>query len=87
MGRKKPCALCDNALLNDDLNAGNDYACRSIGDMPARQRLMLCTGGSRPLRIEYEAFNDQYGIWQTLGIYYPKCCPECGREIYEYDKR
>ena len=85
MARKKACDFCNNALLDDELTHDTDYACRTIGDMPKRTRLMLCTGWRKPLRIEFEVFNDQYGMWSTGGIYYPKYCPECGRKIYEYE--
>lgn len=84
MGRKKACFFCDNAIINPELDSNSDYACKVIGDMPDRYRLCLCTGFGKPTRIEYDVFNDQYGMWCTHGVYYPKYCPECGRKIYEY---
>ena len=78
------CYMCDNAFINENLSYDSDYACFGIGDMPEGTRLMLCTGYRRPLRIEYEEF--KYDKWRTVGIYYPKCCPNCGREIKEYQK-
>lgn len=83
---KKPCYMCDNARTNEELTADNDYHAKSIGDMPRYKRLMLVSGYNKPLRIEYEEYNDQYGHWSTVGIYYPKHCPNCGRKIVEYTK-
>ena len=76
------CYMCSNAFIDGDLSDDTDYACFSIGEMPKGTRLMLCTGYRRPLRIEYEVF--EYNEWRTVGIYYPKHCPNCGREIKEY---
>lgn len=81
---KKPCYMCNNALVDEELRDDNDYGCFCIGDMPRYKRIMLCTGWGRPLRIEYDEWNDQYGKWSTAGCYYPKYCPNCGREIVEY---
>lgn len=81
---KEPCGYCENALVSDYLDNTNDYACFSIGYMPDRKRMMLCTGYGKPLRIEIEEFNDQYGKWSTIGVYYLRYCPMCGREICEY---
>ena len=87
MSRKiKPCYMCDNGRISEELTDDNDLSCYCIGDMPKYKRLMLCSGNGKPLRIEFDEWNDQYGIWRTTGIYYPKCCPNCGRKITEYAK-
>lgn len=80
------CYMCDNALINGDLSSDCDYSSFTLCSMPSRTRLMLSSGFSSPLRIEYEVFDDQYGVWRRYGVYYPKFCPNCGREVTEYKK-
>lgn len=82
---KEPCYMCNNARLDDELTDKNDYHAKTIGDMPYGSRLMLVSGGCKPLRIEYDSWSCTSKVWRTHGVYYPKCCPECGREIKEYD--
>ena len=79
--KRIPCLMCNNSKVDPDLTIDNDLHCKCIGDMPLRKRLMLCSGGGKPLRIEYEEFNDLSGIWQLKGLYYLNRCPECGRDV------
>lgn len=83
---KKPCYMCTNAKVNDELTVDNDYSAHCIGDMPRYKRFLIESGWGKPLRICYEEWNDQYGHWSTIGYYYPKYCPNCGRELKEYKK-
>lgn len=82
--RLTPCHMCDNARLNHELTDDNDYSSCTIGSYDKECRIMLSSGWGKPLRIEIERWNDKIGRWEDIGIYYPKYCPECGREIKEY---
>ena len=81
----KPCYMCDNARINEKLTDENDYSSCSLGDGKKGLRMMLSSGWGRPLRIELQEYCGGYG-WRTVGIYFPKFCPNCGREIIEYEK-
>jgi hypothetical protein len=48
-----------------------------------QHRLYLNSGGGEAVNIEVcELYN---GRWHTVGKYYPKFCPECGRSLLEYE--
>ena len=81
---KTPCYLCDNARLNCELEDYNDFHSSGIGSFSHDCRIMLTSGSGKPLRIEIARWNDKVQQWEDIGIYYPKYCPECGREIKEY---
>lgn len=82
---KDPCRMCNNSKVDEDLNDNNDYSAHTIGIWNDENlRLMLCSGGRKPTRIELEKWIDRIG-WVTIGAYYPKYCPNCGREILEYN--
>lgn len=85
--RLSACYMCDNARVNpcEELDDYNDLSCISIGDMADSRRLIFCSGAGKAPRIEYDEWNEQLKLWLTMGIYYPKFCPNCGRKIYEYD--
>jgi hypothetical protein len=80
----QPCYMCDNARVNDELEDYNDFSSSTIGSFSRDCRIMLSSGNKKPLRIEIARWNDEVGQWENIGIYYPKFCPECGREIKEY---
>ena len=79
------CYMCYNARLDDELTDDNDYSAVSIGDSAKGFRMMLCSGWGRPPRIEFEQWDEKVG-WYLVGIYKPKYCPNCGREITEYKR-
>jgi hypothetical protein len=43
---------------------------------------MFNSGMGKPCEIEFR--NWYNGRWHAVGYYYPKFCPECGRELNEY---
>lgn len=50
---------------------------------------MVGAGWGRPMRILFEQRrrvhpNRNEEAWTTVGIYEPKFCPNCGRELREY---
>lgn len=86
---KSPCFLCDNARVNDDLTDRNDLHYRTVGDSDDGFRVMVGAGWGRPLRILFEQRRRVHPSWSeeswvTVGIYEPKFCPNCGRELWEY---
>lgn len=83
--RRTPCYLCDNARLNNELEDYNDFHSSGIGSFSKDCRIMLTSGSGKPLRIEIARWNDNVQQWEDIGIYCPKFCPECGREIKEYE--
>lgn len=82
----EPCWYCDNARLNEELTDSDDYHATCIGMCEKNYRIMLCSGWGKPLRIEFERWNEDRKYWETVGLYRPKHCPMCGRKIVEYDK-
>ena len=90
----KVCNFCFNAHVaatlpeNEDdyfepeLNDSNDFSSSTIGFSDERHQLYFNAGGREPINIEVcEWYN---GRWHTICKYYPKFCPECGRELKEY---
>ena len=81
------CRFCDNARINDDLTDDNDFSsiCVSYNDKD-KTRVMISSGWGKPLRIEFEQWDNKFQVWVLKNRYYPKFCPECGREIFEFKK-
>lgn len=70
------------------LDDTNDYSSATIGNKTDRFQIFLNSGGGTPVNIELcqwkeTGYRGQPG-WSTVGIYYPKFCPECGRLLDEY---
>lgn len=83
-GRQMPCEFCMNAKFDDYLTDETDSASYSIGECEDGFRMMLTTGHRQPVRIEVEQWNEKWKRWVTIGIFYPKRCPVCGRLIDEF---
>lgn len=77
------CDKCMNAFVEPELEPDYDFASRSIGDSSNGYRMMLNTGARRKTHISLERWNENHQQWETEGIYVPKYCPECGRELKE----
>lgn len=88
------CRFCFNAYVastlpepednyfENELTDDNDFSSVTIGFSDERHQLYLNSGGGEPINIEVcEWYN---GRWHTIVKYYPKFCPECGRELDEY---
>ena len=69
------------------LDDSNDFSSATVGmtcSLPERYRhqMYLNSGGGKAMNLEVcEWYN---GRWHTIRVYYPKFCPECGRELNEY---
>ena len=94
---KEPCRFCLNAYSDPEgeLTPDNDLSYSTIGQSNSGYRLMLGCGGREPLRIlsgvwkQYPVTSKSYdgisGTWSDVAVYYPKFCPECGRELKEFE--
>lgn len=69
-----------------ELTDENDSSSCSVGTSYNNTRLMITSGHGEPVRIEIDKFFEDYQEWHTVGKYYPKHCPECGRRLDEYEK-
>lgn len=84
----KYCSKCFNARIDPDneLTDYNDFSSSTIEyNKHDNFRMMLSSGAGKPLRIEAEKWSSSVQQWITVGQYYPKFCPECGRKITEYE--
>ena len=80
------CGKCVNAFVEPELEPDYDFSSRSVGESNKGYRMMLNSGARRKTHISLERWNEQHQQWETEGIYIPKYCPECGRELKENAK-
>lgn len=78
----KPCYMCINARVVPELTDETDLSYHPVGDCDNGFRIMIGSGNRRPMRILFEQWNGEY--WRSVGVYDPKFCPNCGRELSEY---
>ena len=69
-----------------ELTDENDSSSCGVGKSSMGTRFMISSGYGEPVRIEIDKFLELRQEWVTVGKYYPKYCPECGRRLDEYDK-
>ena len=69
-----------------ELTDENDSSSCGVGTSHNNTRFMITSGHGEPVRIEIDKFFEDYQEWHTVGKYYPKYCPECGRRLDEYEK-
>jgi hypothetical protein len=74
--------------FDEGLHDKNDMSTATIGNKTDGFQLFLNSGGGEATNIEIcqwkeNGYRGQPG-WSTIGIYYPKFCPECGRKLDEY---
>lgn len=78
----------EDEYFNVGLNDDNDSSACVVGSKTDGFQIFLNSGGGEAVNIELcqwqeEGYRGQPG-WTTIGIYYPKFCPECGRKLEEY---
>lgn len=69
-----------------ELTDDNDFSSCGVGESSMGTRFMISSGNGEPVRLEIDKFFEDYQEWYTVGKYYPKYCPECGRRLDEYEK-
>ena len=69
-----------------ELTDDNDSSSCGVGKSSGGTRFMISSGCGEPVRIEIDKFLELRQEWVTVGKYYPKYCPECGRRLDEYEK-
>lgn len=82
----KPCHMCLNARLDDELTDKNDFSSFSIGNSAKGIRMSVDAGYGKPLRIEVSMWDEKLQENKIVSRYYPKFCPNCGRPIIEYEE-
>lgn len=78
---KRPCHMCDSAFVNEELTRYDDLSYVSLGNFFLGYRAIIRSGDGKPVEILIEQWNDQ--VWEEVGRYRPKFCPNCGRELVE----
>lgn len=78
----EPCYMCNNAKVDDFLTSDNDLSFHGVGSGWENYRFMIAAGNGAPVRILFEVL--QNNSWHVVGVYHPRFCPNCGREILEY---
>ena len=78
----------DDLYFGNELTDDNDDSSATIGNKTDGFQIFLNAGGGQPVNIELcqwkeNGYRGQPG-WSTIGVYYPKFCPECGRKLDEY---
>ena len=76
--RSKGCRFCLDAGIDPDLE-GCDLSYHDVGHAEKWHRIMIRSGAGKPMAVMYEKWSGKQ--WNTVGIYAPKFCPECGRNL------
>lgn len=82
----KPCYMCLNARLDDDLTDKDDFSSIGVGNSVKGVRMSIDAGYGKPLRVIVTMWDKKLQVNKIIGDYYPKFCPNCGRPIIEYEE-
>ena len=80
----RPCNMCLNARFDDELTESNDFSSYMIGSATKGNCITFSSGGGKPPVIEFRIWNEYSSVFEIVGSFTPKFCPNCGREITEY---
>ena len=81
----KPCYMCLNARVDDELTDHNDFSSFGIGKSCNGYSMFINSGNGVPVNIEVMAWNEKVQRNVTVAKYFPKYCPNCGRQLNEYE--
>ena len=73
----------EEEFFDTGLDDTNDGFSGTVGTHSENHQVYINSGGGKPVNIETCEWVG--GRWQTVAVYYPKYCPECGRALTEYD--
>jgi hypothetical protein len=69
--------------FDEGLHDDNDGSSSGIGRSANGFSIMFNSGMGKPCEVEFREWGED-NMWHTVGFYYPKFCPECGRKLDEY---
>lgn len=78
------CRWCSSCRTDHNLTNENDFHAGTVGMTTPKYQIMIESGNNDAPRIEFNRWNESDQMWHTIGAYYPKYCPECGRKITEW---
>lgn len=70
--------------FDNGLDDSNDFSSHGIGHTDKEHIMYFNSGAGKPCNIEIMKLGKD-NQWHTIGEYFPKFCPECGRELNEYE--
>lgn len=73
----------DDVYFGNELTDDNDGSSATIGKSANNFQMYFNSGMGKPCNIEVCTWLENYG-WSHVSVYYPKFCPECGRNLDEY---
>lgn len=91
------CPFCFNAYVyaklpkteeeeyfGTDLTDDNDGSSHGVGHSAPNYQMYFNSGMGRACNLEICRWHNESG-WVPIAQYFPKFCPECGRELSEYE--
>lgn len=82
--KTRPCVMCVNARNDSRLTERNDFSSFMIGSSKKGSCITFSSGGGKSPVIEFRMWDDVLCVFNIIGTYNPKFCPNCGRKIDEY---
>ena len=79
---KCPCCMCNNARVDDKLTEDDNLSYLAVEESVRPFRILFASGCGEPFRLLVQFLID--GQWSAAAVYYPRYCPNCGRELLEY---